>query len=315
MPTTIEYSGRFTRTRATRRRTARVLDLLRLIVVSLLVVTLVGCSNDGVSTRPTEMTSPTIDESKPHTHGPGNEHISLLAGDGTRDYEVGYTLTGVSLPTEAAVPGSVRFQIKTYDGRPLTDYITEQTKDLHLYLIRTDLAVFRHLHPTLRRDGTWSAPVTLPEPGDYRVIAEFVARDEGGNGDHVMLGKTATVPGSWTPDGVDASTVGHDGIISVEVDGDLAVGPSGRLDIVARDAQGRPVKLGTYLGTFSHMTGFHLQSGAVVHMHPLGQPEVDETATRLSFHTQFDKPGEYVCFVQLRVDGFLHTIPVGFKVA
>jgi hypothetical protein len=314
MRTTIEHRDRSTRTRSTRRRTDRVLDLLRPAAAALLVVTLAGCSDDGAGTRPPQNTSPTIDESKPHTHGPGNEHISSLVGDGTRDYEVGYTLTGVSLPKTAAVPGSVRFQITTYDGPPLTDYITEQTKDLHLYLIRTDLAVFRHLHPTLGRDGTWSAPVTLPEPGDYRVIAEFVARDDGGNGDHVMLGTTATVPGSWTPDKLDASTVGDDGIVSVKVDGDLAVGPSGRLDILARDTEGRPVKLGTYLGTFAHVTGFHRQSGAVVHMHPLG-PEVDDTGTRLSFHTQFETPGEYICFVQLRVDGFLHTIPVTFDVA
>jgi hypothetical protein len=110
--------------------------------------------------------------------------------------------------------------------------------------------------------------------------------------------------------------VGDDGIVSVEVDGDLAVGPSGRLNIVARDAQGRrPVKLGSYLGTFAHVTGFHRQSGAAVHMHPLGQPEVQDTGTQLSFHTQFEKPGEYVCFVQLRVDGFLHTIPVALDVA
>lgn len=315
MPTTIEDRVRSTRTWSTRRCTSRLLDLLRPVAAALLVVTLVGCSNDDVGTQPSGTTSPTIDESKPHTHGPGAEHISALVGDGTRDYEVGYTLTGVSLPKEAAVPGAVRFQIKTYEGPPLTDYIPEQTKDLHLYLIRTDLAVFRHLHPTLGRDGTWSAPVTLPEPGDYRVVAEFIARDDGGNGDHVMLGKTATVPGAWTPEEVDASAVGDDGIVSVEVDGDLAVGPSGRLDIVARDVQGRPVKLGSYLGTFAHVTGFHRQSGAVVHIHPLGQPEIDETATRLSFHTQFERPGEYVCFVQLRIDGFLHTIPVSLEVA
>ncbi len=315
MPSTIEYSDRPTRTRVRRRHTARALGIVRLIATVLLVVTLAGCSNDDAGTRPTKNPSPTIDESKPHTHGPGNEHISSLVGDGTRDYEVGYTLTGVSLPKKAATPGSVSFQIKTYDGPPLTDYITEQTKDLHLYVVRTDLTVFRHLHPTLGRDGTWSAPVTLPEPGDYRVIAEFVARDEGGNGDHLMLGTTATIPGAWTPAEVGASTVGHDGIVSVQVDGDLAVGPSGRLDIVVRDAHGRPVKLGSYLGTFAHMTGFHIQSGAVVHMHPLGQPEVDDTSTRLSFHTQFERPGEYLCYVQVRVDGFVHTIPVTFDVA
>ena len=314
MPTAIDHRDRTARTRTTRRRTARRLDLLRVFVVSLLALTLVGCSADGVSTRP-ENSSPAIDESTTHSHGPGNEQVSLLAGDGTRDYEVGYTLTGVSLPEKEAVPGSVRLQVMTYDGLSLTDYITEQTKDLHLYLVRTDLAVFRHLHPTLGPDGTWSAPVTLPEPGDYRVIAEFVARDAGGNGDHVLLGKTVTVPGAWAPDEVSSSTVGDDGIVSVEIDGDTAVGTSGRLDIAARDSRGRPVQLGTYLGTFAHVTGFHRRTGAVVHMHPLGQPDVDDTGTRLTFHTQFDRPGEYVCFVQLRVDGFLHTIPVTFEVA
>ena len=81
----------------------------------------------------------------------------------------------------------------------MRDYITEQTKKLHLYVVRTDLAVFRHLHPTMADDGTWSAPVTLPEAGDYRVVAEFVARDEGGDGDFIVLGESKTVPGPWEP--------------------------------------------------------------------------------------------------------------------
>lgn len=70
----------------------------------------------------------------------------------------GDTPTGVALPKAAGVPGVVLFHIKTYDGPPLTDYSAEQTKDLHLYLVRSDLAVFRHLHPTLDRGRTWSAP-------------------------------------------------------------------------------------------------------------------------------------------------------------
>jgi hypothetical protein len=50
-------------------------------------------------------------------------------------------------------------------------------------------------------------------------------------------------------------------------------------------------------------------------MHPLGQPELEGSGTRLNFHTEFEKPGEYLLFVQVRVDGFLHTIPVGVGVA
>ncbi len=289
-------------------------SLLRVLAAVSCVLSLVGCSDGGGVTRPIGGASPSAAGSPSHSHGPGDENISALVGDGTRDYEVGYTLTGVRLPRKAGVPGSVRFQITTYDGPPLTDYITEQTKDLHLYLVRSDLAVFRHLHPTLGRDGTWSAPVTLPEPGDYRVIAEFVARDERGNGVHAMLGSHASVAGARTPEEVEVE-VPDDGIVSVEVDQAPAVGPSGRLELVARDARGRPVKLGSYLGSFAHVTGVHLQSGAVVHLHPLGQPGVEDTGTRLSFHTELERAGQYVCFVQLRVDGFLRTLRVTFDVA
>ena len=81
------------------------------------------------------------------------------------------------------------------------------------------------------------------------------------------------------------------------------------------DALCEPPETFSFVGTFAHVTGVHLQSGAVVHMHPLGQPEVGNAGTRLSFHTELEWLGEYVCFVQLRADGFLHTIPVAFNVS
>jgi hypothetical protein len=280
-----------------------------------LVAVLAACSTGGQVPASGGSPSATSDESQPHTHGPGHEHISSLVGDGTRDSEIGYTLTRVALPKAAGAPGTVRFQIKTNDGPPLRDYIPQQTKDLHLYLVRTDLAIFRHLHPTLDQTGTWSAPVTLPEPGDYRVIAEFIARDQGGNGAFLMLGKTATVPGTWSSGPVAPPEIGSDGVVNVDIDGDVEVGTAGRMGVLARDTQGRPVKLGTYLGSFAHVTAFHVESGSVIHLHPLGQPGVDEDGTRLSFHTEFEKPGEYLCFVQIRVDGFLHSLPVGVKVS
>ena len=276
---------------------------------------LAGCSGGGATTQTSGTPKATIKGGAPHSHGPGHEHISSLVGDGTQSTEAGYTLANPSLPKTAGLPGAVRFQIRTPDGTLLKDYIPEQTKDLHLYLVRTDLAVFRHLHPTLDDDGTWSAPVTLPEAGDYRVITAFVARSAVGNGDHLMLGKTVTLPGPWSPQPIAVAAGGDDGVIHIGAEGDLRVGSSSRLSLVVNDAQGRPVKLGTYLGTFAHVTGFHVESGSVVHLHPLGQPEIEEEGTRLTFHTEFESPGEYLCFVQVRVDGFLHTIPVGVEVA
>ena len=89
-----------------------------------------------------------------HSHA----QMSLPVGDGTRQSEVGYSLTDVELPGAAGGTGEVSFRIENFRGRPVTDYVEEQTQDLHLYVVRDDLEVFRHLHPTLAGDGTWSAP-------------------------------------------------------------------------------------------------------------------------------------------------------------
>ena len=153
--------------------------------------------------------------------------------------------------------------------------------------------MFRHLHPTMSQDGTWSAALTLPEPGDYRVVAQFVARDEGGNGDKLMLGSTTTVPGAWTREPLPRTRDGEDGTIEVAARGTVAVGNEGRLELEVRDSSGGPVDLGSYLGSSAHVTGSRERTGAAVHMHPLGQPEVGREGTRLRFHTEFEEAGDY----------------------
>jgi hypothetical protein len=233
----------------------------------------------------------------------------MPVGDGTRVSEVGYTLAGVQVRERAAGIGELRFRIEGHDGEPVTDYVEEQTKDLHLYLVNHDLTVFRHLHPTRADDGTWSAPFDVPDAGGYRVIAEFVAVDEGGNGDHVVLGHPLTLP-----PGDPGDTVAGDGVIGVTVAQAPDVGPDGLLRLVVRDAHGRPVALGTYLGTYGHVTGFDTDSGSMVHLHPLDSPDVTEDGSELTFHADIEEPGDYRLFVQVRVDGFLHTVPVELTV-
>jgi hypothetical protein len=83
---------------------------------------------------------------------------------------------------------------------------------------------------------------------------------------------------------------------------------------VVRDAQRRPVDLGTYLGTYGHVTGFNTEPGALVHLHPLNAPEVTEDGSELTFHADNEQAGDYRQFVPVRVDGFLHTVPVELTV-
>ncbi len=159
-------------------------------------------------------------------------------------------------------------------------------------------------------DGTWTAPVSLPVTGSYRVIAEFVAKDSGGNGDHVILGETVDVS-----DGADADPAPSDIALEVEVTEPPEISPSGRMTLTVRDVEGRPVRLATYLATYGHVTGFHRETGAMLHMHPLTAPDVTEDGSSLDFHTEIEDAGDYRLFVQVRVDGFLHTVPVDIAIA
>ncbi|MDT0186408.1 hypothetical protein Q9S36_40105 [Microbacterium sp. ARD31] len=243
-----------------------------------------------------------------HSHS-GGGIVSLAVGDGTRVSEVGYTLSDLQVREKPRGTGEVRFRIEGHDGEPVTDYVEEQTKELHLYLVNDALTVFRHLHPTRADDGTWSAPFDVPDAGGYRVVAEFVARDEGGNGDHVVLGRPLAMP-----PGDPGDTVAGDRVVDVTVSQAPDAGPNGLLRLVVRDAQQQPVELGTYLGTYGHVTGFDTTTGAMVHLHPLAAPDVTEDGSELTFHADIEEPGDYRLFVQVRVDGFLHTVPVELTV-
>lgn len=244
-----------------------------------------------------------------HSHV-GGAMVSLAVGDGTEYSEVGYTLAGLQVREREDGIGEVRFRIEDHDGEPVEDYIVEQTKELHMYLVNDDLTVFRHLHPTRDDNGMWTAPFDVPDAGAYRVIAEFVAVDAGGNGDHVVLGRRVNLP-----PGDPGDTVAGVDIVDVTVAQSPTAGPNGLMRLVVRDAAGAPVNLGTYLGTYGHVTGFNTDTGAMVHLHPLDAPEVTADGSQLSFHSDIAEPGEYRLFVQVRVDGFLHTVPVELTVA
>ena len=272
------------------------------IAVALAGALLVGCSSNG-SEQDGQV-------EQGHTHASGQGHTSLAVGDGTRVSEVGYSLAGLQVRERGDGIGEVRFRIDDYEGEPVTDYVEELTKELHLYLVNDDLTVFRHLHPTRGDDGTWTAPFDVPDAGGYRVVTEFVAVDEGGNGDHVVLGRPLALPA-----GDPGDTAAEDEGVSVSVSEAPTTGPNGELRLVVRDAEGRPVELGTYLGAYAHVTGFHRDTGAMVHLHPLAAPEVTEAGSELTFHAEIRDPGDYRLFAQVRVDGFLHTVPVELTVA
>ena len=55
----------------------------------------------------------------------------------------------------------------------MRDFEVEHEQRMHLIVVRRDGTGFQHLHPELGADGAWRTPLTLPEPGAYRVFADF----------------------------------------------------------------------------------------------------------------------------------------------
>ncbi len=276
-----------------------------LIVVLALLVPLAACSDDEPADPDRIVLSPA--DGPPHTH-------DTYLGDGTTSSAGGYAMTDLTFPERAPGPAELSFVLRDPQGEPVTDYVEEQTKLLHLYVVRDDYQDFRHLHPVLADDGTWTARVDLGTPGRYRVVAEFrpEAQEDGA---HVILGEETLVPGDWRPETVETATTASDGLVTVEGPERLNAGVDEGFTMTVSDGERGVLNLGTYLGSYAHLTGFDVDTGAFVHAHPLGAPEVTDEGSDLQFHTVIEQPGDYRFFVQVRVDGFVHTVPVSTTVA
>ncbi|MPY81314.1 MAG: hypothetical protein GEV04_23480, partial [Actinophytocola sp.] len=95
-----------------------------------------------------------------HGHTSGVETV----GDGRSASAGGYTLADVRFPGTPG-EGTLSFLILNDHGQPHTRFQREQTKLMHVYVVRTDLADFDHIHPDMAADGTWTAPLTLERAG------------------------------------------------------------------------------------------------------------------------------------------------------
>lgn len=283
----------------------RTTTLVAAATATLLALGLCACSSDGRSADDADRITLTPAEDG----GSGTQPVGNPVGDGTSATVEGYRMSDVTLPG-ADGTGDVAFRILDPSGAPLLTYTEEQTKLLHLYVVRDDLAQFRHLHPTLGDDGTWTARVDLGAPGRWRVVAEFIPQ---GATNPIVLGTTLRVAGDWAPADVPRGTAaqtGDDGVVKARLQAEGEVGPNGRLRLRVTDEDGDPVALGSYLGTSAHLTGFAIDSRGFVHVHPYGAPEVTDDGTVLTFHTVFTQPGDYRLFLQVRVDGLLHQLAV-----
>jgi hypothetical protein len=222
--------------------------------------------------------------------------------------ESGYTLRLADRSMAAGQQVPLRFQILGPDAVPVTGYQTEHDKDVHLIAVRRDLSHFQHVHPVLDPEGTWSVPLDLSAPGEYRVFADFTPAGHDGG---LVLGADLAVPGTFEPAALPEPAAVAQVVDGYEVAlaGALVPGRSSELTLtVSKD--GVPVTdLQPYLAAYGHLVALRAGDLAYLHVHPAGGPGdgVTPAGPGITFYATAPSAGDYRLFLDFRHAGVVRT--------
>lgn len=221
--------------------------------------------------------------------GPGDE-AAVVRGLSSSDDGL-----EVEVDDEEIQPGQgeeLSFRILS-GGAPVTDFDVEHERRMHLIVVRKDLTGFQHLHPQMDEGGTWSTPLTLVEPGEYRLFADFNHA-----GQSLTLASDLTASGDPDYEALPEAraSAATDSGYEVEIAGAAArAGVGSKLSFeITRD--GEAVEAEPYLGANGHLVALRKDDLAFLHVHPVGGSHGGE-APEHSGHSGEAQPGEGVAFV------------------
>ena len=212
-------------------------------------------------------------------------------------------------------------------GDPITKFETVHERRYHLFVISRDMEVFEHLHPEQRTDGRWEIQLTLPKPGYYQILSDFLP----GGGASQFIGHTlvtADFDGDLEsqaprllPDTGSSKNVGSiNAYVQLEPP-ILVAGEYGHLSFTLTDAvTGQPVTdLQPYLGSFGHTLILSEDMADYVHSHPYEGSESINGDTpggpRVTFEGYMPRAGRYRAWTQFLRRGELVTVPFTFRVS
>ena len=257
-----------------------------------------------------------------------------------RDYRLDFqTIPPVVRAGEKA---TMRFQIfLPGTGEPISKFEVVHERQYHLFVISQDMEFFEHIHPVQQPDGAWTIEATLPKPGYYEVLSDFLP---GGGASQfiarplVTAGYAGDLAGDQAhlvPDTVLTKTV-DDITATVSFDpSPFAVALYGHLTFHLTDtASKRPITdLQTYLGAFGHTLIMSEDMASYVHAHPLdilAMPDDDggppqfvippgadleklRGGPEVTFEGLMPKPGRYRAWTQFRRNDKIYTFAFTFE--
>jgi hypothetical protein len=303
-------------------RTLRLTIPRRLQAASVAVLLAAGLTACASSTSPTAASSATASTgsgmpgmsgaspSASATSGMSGMDEPMYTGTGLSASSGGFTLvpSASSAGLPANQPASISFQVEDFKGMAVTSFLDDQTKLMHFYVVRSDLAAFQHVHPTMAKDGTWTANLAAMAPGTYRAYASFITDNSSGTAVALVLSKQFTVAGTVSSASLPAaSTTAEVDGYTVTLSGDLMAGMEHTLTATITK-NGAPVTdLQPYLDTYAHLTAFHQGDMAFAHLHPQGTVNGDHGGPTLTFDAAMAARGNYRLFLQFQTGGVVHT--------
>ncbi|MEJ2852932.1 MULTISPECIES: hypothetical protein [unclassified Saccharothrix] len=242
--------------------------------------------------------------------GHGDTHSGTVA-EGAQDLPKGLSSTrgGYTLaPTASTLPAGtspLSFRILGPDGHAVTSFEVEHDKKMHLIVVRRDTSGYRHVHPEMAADGTWSVPVTLPTGGTYRVFADFKPT----GGPATTLGADVSVAGDFQPQPHAETRVAEVDGYQVRLDGDLKPGQASSVKLSVSKGGVPVTDLQPYLAAYGHLVALRESDLAYLHVHPEGSPGDGKTAPgpEIAFVAQVPSEDRYRLFLDFQHDGVVRT--------
>ncbi|NIH88315.1 DUF748 domain-containing protein [Amycolatopsis granulosa] len=217
----------------------------------------------------------------------------------------GYTLTPTSTMLTAGTTNQFAFRITGPDGRAVTAFDVEHDKRMHLIVVRRDTAGFRHVHPEMAADGTWTVPLDVADAGSYRAFADFTPA----GGEATTLGVDLAAAGDFQPRTYQPSRVAQVDGYEVRLDGDLAPGGTSKVTATVTKDGHDVTDLQPYLGAYGHLVALREGDLAYLHVHPDGSPGDGKTqpGPAVTFYAEAPSAGTYRLFLDFQHDGTVRT--------
>lgn len=210
-----------------------------------------------------------------------------------------------SSKVEAGKPASLTFTIKDPTGLAVTKVESVHEKLLHLLIVSKDLSWFRHEHPAVQKDGTFTLSFTFPQGGEYILYHDFTPPGVGQQVVQVPLSVEGAAPAAvkLTVDDKAPKTIGGY-TVSLDTGGEVKTGGSTHMAFtISKD--GKPVTtLAPYLGAMGHLVIISEDRTEFVHSHPHeagAEHAAAATGPKVDFEAMFMKPGLYKGWGQFNV--------------